>query len=132
MCNQILIDDRNKFTIDAEIENEMMVNHIMVEVHEADDDADHIQKHAQAGQMTGDTTGMVRAHIQKHMEQLQKKRQMSQPQQPPQGMPGVPGGSAPGVAGTPRMGAQPQMPRPGQQPAGAIHPEAMPGGVPRG
>ena len=32
---------------------------------------------------------------------------------PPQGQPGVPGGgAAPGVAGTPRMGAQPQMPRP--------------------
>ena len=130
--NQILIDDRNKFTIDPDIENEMMVNHILTEVHEADDDAEHIQKHAQAGQMTGDSTGMVRAHIQKHMEQLQKKRQMAQPQQPPQGQPGVPGGAAPGVAGTPRMGAQPQMPRPGQQPPGAIHPDAMPGGVPRG
>ena len=130
--NQILIDDRNKFTIDPDIENEMMVNHILTEVHEADDDAEHIQKHAQAGQMTGDTTGMVRAHIQKHMEQLQKKRQMAQPQQPPQGQPGVPGGAAPGVAGTPRMGAQPQMPRPGQQPPGAIHPDAMPGGIPRG
>jgi len=129
--NQILIDDRNKFTIAPEIEDEMMVNHIQVDVHEADDDAEHIKQHAQAGQMSQDPTGMIRAHIQKHIEQLQKKRQMAAPQQP-QGQQGVPGGSGPGVAGTPRMGAQPQMPRPGQQPPGAIHPDVMPGGQPRG
>lgn len=129
--NQILIDDRNKFTIDAEIENEMMVNHITVDVHEADNDVEHLQSHGQAGQVSGDPTGMIRAHMQAHMQALQKKRQQAQPA-PQGGEPGIPGGAAPGVAGTPRMGAQPQMPRPGQNPPGSIHPDQMPGGIPRG
>ncbi len=128
---QILIDERNKFTVDAEIENEMMVNHIMVDVHEADDDVAHIQSHSQAGKVSQDPTGQIRAHINAHMQALQKKRQMAQPA-PQGGEPGIPGGAGPGVAGTPRMGAQPQMPRPGQNPAGSIHPDQMPGGVPRG
>jgi len=127
---QILIDDRNKFTIDPEIENEMMVNGIMVEVHEGDDDAQHIQSHSMAGKMSTDPTGMIRSHIQSHMQALQKKREAAMPK--PQGQPGIPGGAGPGVAGTPRMGAQPQMPRPGQQPPGGIHPDQMPGGIPRG
>lgn len=131
--NQILIDDRNKFTIDPEIENEMMVNHIPVAIHEGDDDVQHIQSHSQAGQMSQDPTGMIRAHINEHMKSLQKKREMAMPKpQPQQGMPGMPGGAGPGVAGTPRMGAQTQMPRPGQAPAGTIHADQMPGGVPRG
>lgn len=133
LSNRILIDDRNKFTIPPEIEDEMMVNGMPVEPHEADDDAQHIQVHAQAGQASSDPAGLIRNHMQAHMQQMQKKRQMAMAaQMPPPGQPGVPGGAGPGVAGTPRPGAQPQMPRPGQQPAGAIHPDAMAGGVPRG
>jgi len=59
------------------------------------------------------------------MEQLQRKRQMAMAAQQPQGMPGIPGGAGPGVAGTPRMGAQPQQPRPGQNPPGAIPQDNM-------
>jgi hypothetical protein len=128
---RILIDNRNKFTLDPEIEDEMMLNNMQVDVHETDDDIEHMKKHQIAGQVSGDPAGIIRGHLQMHMQQLQKKRQMAAPM--PQGVPGVPGGSPqPGVAGTPRPGAQPQMPRPGQQPAGAIHPDSMPGGTPRG
>jgi hypothetical protein len=42
-----------------------------------------------------------------------------------QGAPGVPGGAGPGVAGTPRQGAQPGQPRGGQAPPGAIHRDQM-------
>lgn len=134
LSGRILIDDRNKYTISAEIENEMMVNGIMVEVHEADNDPEHLQQHQIAGQASGDPMGLIRTHMEKHVQQMQKKRQMEMgaQQQPQPGMPGVPGGAASGVAGTPRPGGQPQMPRPGQQPAGAIHPDQMPGQPGRG
>ena len=130
---RILIDDRNKYSVPVEIEDEMMVNGIPVEVHEGDDDQQHLQGHAVSGQASHDPAGLIRTHMQAHMMAMQKKREMAMgAQQPQPGAQGVPGGAGPGVAGTPRPGAQPQMPRPGQQPAGAIHPDAMPGGVARG
>ena len=136
LSSQILIDDRNKYTVAPEIEDEMMVNGIPVQTHESDDDAQHLQVHSQAARSSGDAAGLLRNHMQEHVQQMQKKRQMAmaamQPPPPAPGHPGVPGGAGPGVAGTPRPGAQPQMPRPGQQPAGAIHPDVMPGGIPRG
>ena len=135
LSSRILIDDRNKYSVPPEIEDEMMVNGIMVEIHEGDDDMQHLQTHMEAGKATGDPAGLIRTHIQAHGQALQVKRQMAMgaaQQQQQQGSPGVPGGAGPGVAGTPRMGAQPQMPRPGQQPAGGIHPDSMPGGQPRG
>lgn len=133
LSGRILIDDRNKFTIDAETEDEMMVNGIPAEVHEADDDVEHLKVHHEAGAQTSDPAGLIRNHMQAHMQQLQKKRQMAQAAMQPQGgMPGVPGGAAPGVAGTPRPGAQPAPQRPVQQPAGAIHADQIAGGIPRG
>jgi hypothetical protein len=89
-----------------------------------------MQTHMEVGKASGDPAGLIRTHIQGHMQALQKKRQMAAP--PLQGMPGIPGGAGPGVAGTPRMGAQPQMPRPSPQPPGGINPDSMPGGQPRG
>lgn len=130
MGGKILIDDRNKFTIPPEIEDEMMVNGIMAEVHESDDDAQHMQVHQQAGQQSGDPAGLIRTHIQAHMQQMMKKRQMAAP--PPPGQPGVPGGAGPGVAGSPRPGAQPAPQRPMQNPPGAVQQDAMMGAPGRG
>lgn len=131
--NRILIDDRNKFMISPEIEDEMMINGIPVEVHESDNDPEHIQKHQVAAQVSSDPSGIIRAHMQMHYMAMQKKIQMQMGAQQQQGgAQGVPGGSGPGVAGTPRMGGQPQMSRPGQQPAGGIHPDQIAGGIPRG
>jgi hypothetical protein len=133
MSGRILIDDRNKFTIGPETENEMMINGIPTEVHEADNDVEHLQAHHTAGEKSGDPAGLIRNHMQAHMQQLQKKRQMAQAAMQPQpGQPGVPGGGAPGVAGTPRPGAQPAPGKAAQQPAGAIHPDQMAGATPRG
>jgi hypothetical protein len=130
---RILIDDRNKYTLPPEMEDEMLVNGFIVDVHEGDDDAAHLQEHQRAAKLTGDPMGLARNHMQAHMQQLQKKRQMAMgAQQPQPGQPGIPGGAAPGVAGTPRPGAQPAGPKLVQQPAGAIGPDQMPGQPGRG
>lgn len=131
--NKILIDDRNKFTIPANVEDEMMINGIPAEVHEIDNDVEHMQQHQQAGQMSGDPMGLIRNHMQAHAQQLQKKRQMAMAAMQPQpGQPGVPGGAGPGVAGSPRHGAQPMPQRPVQNPPGAIQQDNMPGAPGRG
>lgn len=138
--SRILIDDRNKYSVLAGVEDEMMENGIMVETHEADDDPEHLQIHQEAAKATGDPTGLMRTHMQMHMMQMQRKRQMAmgamQPQQP-QGMPGIPGGQMggqpqPGVAGTPRPGSQPAPQRPMQNPPGAIQQDQMIGAPSRG
>jgi hypothetical protein len=118
--SRILIDERNKFSVPPQVEDEMMHNGIDVDVHESDDDMQHIQQHQSAAQATGDPHGLERTHLRKHMAALQKKRQMAAPPPPQQGQPGAPGGGAPGMAGTPRLGAQPAPQRPVQQPPGAI------------
>ena len=121
MGAKILIDERNKYSVPPEIEDEMLVNGIMVEPHEGDDDMQHMQAHQIAAQKSGDPTGLIRTHIQSHAKQMEKKRQMANPQQqggaPGQGMPG---GAGPGVPGTPRMGAQPAPQRPVQGPPGQL------------
>lgn len=127
---RVLIDERNLFTVDPKTEDEMMQNGMMVEVHEADDDPAHIAQHQHSARMTQDLGGEFRAHIAKHAAQLQRKREMQMAQAQQQGQPGVPGPSAggpakPGVAGTPRQGAQPGGLRSVQNPAGAINADEM-------
>ncbi|MBU9373417.1 hypothetical protein KTE28_03600 [Burkholderia multivorans] len=121
---RILIDERNLFHLDPQDENLMMHNGLTAEIHQADDDRAHIAAHLQAAQLTGDPAGLFRAHIQQHQQAMQAKLQAQQAPKPPQGQPGVPGGAGPGVAGTPRPGAQPGQPRP-QGPAGMIHPDQI-------
>jgi hypothetical protein len=106
---KILIDERNLYTVPADVENEMMHNNLPVDVHEADNDAEHLQSHMSAARMTGDVNGRFRAHIAKHTMTMQAKLQRQQAQA--QGAPGGPGGAGPGVPGTPRPGAQPAGPR---------------------
>ena len=134
MGQRILIDERDQHTVPADIENELMANGITVMIHQADNDVEHIQSHQMNAQKTGDPRGLERTHMEMHVKQLQAKRQAAmaaqQPQQP--GQQGMPGGAGPGVAGTPRMGAQTVGPKAGQQPNGAIGPDQMAGGIPRG
>lgn len=133
---RILVDERNLFVIDPETENIMMHNAIMAPIHQMDDDVLHLQSHNAAAVQTGDPNGMIRTHIAQHVAQLQAKQSQAQPGGP-MGAPGVPGGQqppggpAPGVAGTPRIGAQPSVPRP-QGPPGMINADAMPGVPGRG
>ncbi|WP_175803699.1 hypothetical protein [Burkholderia ambifaria] len=121
---RILIDERNLFHLEPEDENLMMHNGLAAEIHQADDDRAHIASHLQAAQLTGDAAGLFRAHIQQHQQAMQAKLQAQMAPKQPQGQPGVPGGAGPGVAGTPRAGAQPGQPRP-QGPAGMIHPDQI-------
>lgn len=129
---RILIDDRNLFTIPAMVEDEMLLNGIPVDVHQADDDIQHLVQHQQSAKVTGDLSGAFRTHMAAHMMQLQAKRQqqMAMMAQGQPGVPGAPGPSvggaaSPGMAGTPRIGATPGAPRGGQGPAGTIHADNM-------
>ena len=129
---KILVDERNLFTIDPNVENEMLLNGLPVDVHEADNDQQHIGVHMSGARMTSDPTGKFRAHIAKHTMKMQMKAQMMMGQQQGGGAPGVPGppaGAGPGVPGSPRMGASPAGPRPVQGPPGLPHPDqaAAPG-----
>lgn len=129
---RILIDKRNMYAIPPGLEDEMMFNGHPVTVHEADNDAEHMQAHMTAANVNGDPLGLYQQHMMAHMQQMQKKREMQQP--PQQGLPGAPGGAGPGVAGTPRPGAMPAPggPRMAQNPPGAVGADQMPGVPGRG
>lgn len=127
---RILIDDRDLYQVDPEHENMMLHNGFAVEVHEADDDPQHIQAHIEAAKHTQDPTGHYRSHLALHFKQLQNKRQKQQAQAGPgapgqPGQQGVPGGAGAGVPGSPRPGATPMPPKGGQQPPGAVHSDQM-------
>lgn len=112
--SRILIDKRDQLTIPQELENDIMAGGVGAPVHPMDNDAEHIQKTQMAIQQTGDPTGLLRVHLQAHMAQMQQKQmQMMQQAMAQQG------------GGGPRPGAQPQAPRGGQNPAGAIHKDQM-------
>ena len=122
----ILVDERNMFTVPPEVENEMMHNGLPADVHEADDDQAHIINHMSAARLTTDPGGRMRAHIAKHTMSMQAKLQKQMAMA--QGTPGAPGPSegVRGMAGSPRVGAQPDPAgRPGMQmPPGMPHPDA--------
>lgn len=123
-------DAKDQLGQDPQLENRMLAEGFEVPVHPGDDAAKHLQAHL--GLLAaGDQTGNVRLHIQQHQMQLQAKAQTAQQQQG-QGLPGAPGGAGPGVAGSPRPGAQPTAPRQLKQPAGAIPQQSLPaaGAVP--
>ena len=130
----ILIDTRDQMTIDPEQENILLHNGFTVQTHEADDDPKHIESHQKYMMYTGSQDVNSRAHLDAHLKQMMAKRQQQAAQQmQSKGGPGAPGGAGPGMAGTPRPGAQPGQPRP-QQPPGAVHPDQMqdPAAMPRG
>lgn len=140
----ILIDTRDLMAIDPEQENIMLFNGFAVPVHPADEDPKHLQSHQQAATQTGDPSGHFRNHIGMHMAQLNAKRQQAMAQQMQAegklpmggrggGQQGAPGGARPGIAGTPRTGAQPGMPRM-QGPPGMIGADRIldPTAMPRG
>lgn len=105
---------KDELTVPPETENELIAQGFEVQTHAADNDQQHLQAHMQAPQ------GPARdSHIRRHQLAMQMKQQaMAMQGQQGQRQPGGPG---------PRAGA---MPAPGpkrpQQPAGTIHPDAMP------
>ena len=130
MASSIVVDRRREQTVDAKTENYLLEQGHAVTVHPLDQDAQHIQVHVGLQQQTGDPHGNIQLHIQQHLVQLNAKNQAMLKAQLGGalglGAPGVPGGAGPGVAGTPRMGAQPAMQRSAQQPPGALHQDRMP------
>lgn len=125
MAPRVIIDERNKMSVDPDIENEIMGNGMDVSVSPLDDDIEHLRSHQEAAKFTGDPAGHFRKHIMMHVLQAQAKAQAAAPM-PATGQPGVPGGAGPGVPGTPRPGATPTGPREGaQNPAGAVSPDQM-------
>lgn len=130
LAPEIFQDIKSKLSLDAETENEMLLEGFTLPVHVLDEDQDHMKVHIQA-MAKGDPTGSVRQHLLMHRFQMEKKMQAQQQQmqsmrpQPP-GQPGSPGGGQqPGAAGGPRPGASPGPTRGGQQPPGAVHSDRL-------
>lgn len=122
----IFVSPEQQLPVSPNEENSMLAQGFEVPTHKMDDDKAHIQAHQQAMQMMqaqGDAKNQKKflAHIWAHMQQAMAKQQA---QMQPQGEPGVPGGAGPGVAGTPRQGAQPGGSR-FQGPPGSIHQDRM-------
>lgn len=132
LAPRILVDERNLYTVPADVENEMMHNNLPVQVHEADDDQQHIIAHMSAARMVGDDQGRFRAHVAAHTMAMQTKAQMSGTMRGVQpGLPGAPGPSVggpavPGTPGTPRLGGMPTGAKAGpQNPPGLPHPDQI-------
>lgn len=135
LAPQIFRSLKEKFAVDPQVEDKLMVQGIDLPVHPVDDDGQHMQAHQAALQALGgsDPHGTFREHMMRHAQQQAMKAMQAAQQQgmmpgaPQPGQPGIPGGQqpggapAPGVAGTPKPGAQPMVPRGGQNPPGAIH-----------
>jgi hypothetical protein len=133
----VIEDQRHQMTIEASVENEMLMDGHMVPTQPADNDIAHLKEHMPEAKRTGDPHGTFRIHIAEHLKQMEVKAKMAMMQQMAQaggmpGAPGVPGGAGPGVSGTPRgagppqPGAQPQGPRMLKGPPGMIAPERLP------
>jgi hypothetical protein len=129
LAAQIFENVKDKLSVPAEMENRIMAQGFALPTHELDDDKEHLEEHLRAVQETGDPTGSIQTHMYFHREQMNKKLMMEAQGAAPmmQGAPGGPGGAGPGVAGTPRPGAQPGQARGGQNPPGAIHQDRLQG-----
>ena len=118
-------DLRSSLSIDPKKENDLLGQGHNVPVHPLDNHQQHMQAHIQGMQEQGDPHGTFRAHMLEHQMALMKQQQAQQQALAPQGQPGMPGGAGPGSPGQPRPGAQPMVPRGGQQPPGMIAQDQM-------
>ena len=126
-------DMRSQLGLDPNFENSLLAEGLDLAVNPMDEDQQHMMLHmALMQQQGGDPSGAIRVHLMRHKMSLEEKTMAAmQAGSLPGGAPGVPGGAIgaqpqPGVAGTPRIGAQPGGPRPnGQMMPGAIHSDQM-------
>ena len=128
----ILQDLRQQLTVDPEEENKFMADGFVTPVHPQDDIKKHMQSHQQAMKETGDPHGTLKVHMMAHLNAFQAAQQAQQMQAAQQAQQmqaaqqqGQPPQKANGGGRGPRQGAQPGMPRGGQNPAGAIHQDQM-------
>ncbi len=127
----VLVDQRHQMTISAEMENDLLRNDFPVQVHEMDNDQEHIQSHFQAFQqlfqmppqlLEGNNIARIaRGHILEHVKSMKMKAAAAMGAQPGQV----------GGPGQPRAGAQVQAPTGPQQPPGAVSPDNMALAMPR-
>lgn len=122
--SRLVFTKKDRQGIDPEVENGLMEAEFDVLVHPTDDDQKHMQVHMQALQ-AGDHKGIVQRHMMHHQQQAMAKMQAQMQEQAQKGAPGGPGGAGPGVAGTPKPGAQPTAPRQMKGPEGMIRPDNM-------
>lgn len=121
-----LVDMKSQLGMEAEFENQLLLQGDDLQVHPLDNDPEHLQRHQQALVEHGDSHGTVRVHMQRHVLSMQIKNEAAMKKAlAQQGAQGVPGGAGRGVPGTPRPGAQPAMQRPAQAPPGAQHADQM-------
>jgi len=126
LAAQSIRDKRHHMSIPPEQENEILGAAFVVPTSPFDNHQKHLQSHMMAKQQMGDPAGCFDIHIRQHMMDLAKQNAAATGAMArPQGAPGVPGGAGPGVAGTPRPGAIPALPRP-QGPPGMMHQDQMP------
>ncbi len=122
-------DIRQQVQLDPQIEVELAKIGTETPVHPLGDHAQALQLLMKALNESGDPSGVIKVQMIKH---AQAQAEQVKAQSAAQGMPGGPGGAGPGVAGTPRQGAQPGQPRGGQNPPGMVSqdrlqdPRAMP------
>lgn len=121
----VLIDQRHQLSMSPVEENDLMHNDFPVTVQAMDDDVAHLKAHMEAVKMhvglDSQAKEFFKLHILAHVNQMNAKSQAAAGGKAPPGQPGV--GAAPG--GGPRPGAMAGPPKPMQQPAGAIHQDAM-------
>lgn len=136
MAPQVFEDMRDQMSVPPEVENQMLSQTLPVEVHQMDNDAEHMQAHMQLMAQGGDPAmsdpaGVIRMHLMMHQQAMQQKAMAQQAQA--MGMGGQ--GGPPGGGGGPQPGAQAGQPHAAKQPPGAIHPDQMPAagavGMPR-
>ncbi len=119
---QVFVDLKSNLSIEPDKENDLLFEGHMTPVHPMDDHQKHLESHMLAMEERGDPHDSFKVHILEHKAALEEQMKA---QQGPTGLPGMPGGAGPGVAGTPRPGAQPGIPRPGQMPPGMIPQDQM-------
>lgn len=117
-------DMRSQMEQEPQLENQILMGGMYVPVHAQDDDQAHIAAHMQMLQMGQDPNGVIRQHILEHQASMQQKAQ-AQPMPGATGEPGEPGGTGPGMSGTPRPGGQPAPQRPAQGPPGMIPQDSL-------
>lgn len=122
----VLIDQRHQMVISPQLENEMLEHQFPVQVHEGDNDQEHIESHFRQFQSIlklppemSEVVRLVKGHITEHIKAMKAKAAMAH---------GAPGGGAPAAG---RAGAQVQGPTGPQNPPGAVAPDNMALAMPR-
>jgi len=126
---EVFQDIRKRLSVEADLENMMLMDGMQMPVHPMDDDPSHMKAHMQLLQQSqnpemADPHGVIRDHLMRHNMQMMQKSAMQNQQAMQADQPGGQGGG-PKPPGGPRPGAQSNGPRGGQQPPGTIHQDRL-------